>query len=351
MEIGGHLKAAQKRTYRTLFILLSLIALPVALLANLQCRFKPQQPPDEVILQLKGRHQAQFAGFYMAQEKGYYARENIKVTFLEGEKDLAIVQRIVYDKADFGVVAPESVLVGRSQDQPVTAIAAIYRQSPVVYVTLFDSGILRPRDFLGKTVATMDASGSQQDLHVQFYIMMKRLGLDLSKTKLIAWDPNFTTFYGGEADSTSCYSSTGLIEMKQKGLRLNLIWPSDYGVYFYSDLLVTRESLIKQNPGLVTRFLRASLNGWQDAVEDYEQAIPAVLKYTKDKDPQLQAAILEAQLPLVHTGDDNIGWMKPEDWQAMYQALLDYGLLAKPFDVNQAYSMQFLNEIYGSKTR
>jgi len=351
MEIGGHLKAAQKRTYRTLFILLSLIALPVALLANLQCRFKPQQPPDEVILQLKGRHQAQFAGFYMAQEKGYYARENIKVTFLEGEKDLAIVQRIVYDKADFGVVAPESVLVGRSQDQPVTAIAAIYRQSPVVYVTLFDSGILRPRDFLGKTVATMDASGSQQDLHVQFYIMMKRLGLDLSKTKLIAWDPNFTTFYGGEADSTSCYSSTGLIEMKQKGLRLNLIWPSDYGVYFYSDLLVTRENLLKQNPGLVTRFLRASLNGWQDAVEDYEQAIPAVLKYTKDKDPQLQAAILEAQLPLVHTGDDNIGWMKPEDWQAMYQALLDYGLLAKPFDVNQAYSMQFLNEIYGSKTR
>jgi len=323
--------------------------LPAVLLLNCQCQFKPGQPPDEVILQLKGRHQAQFAGFYLAQEKGYYSQENIKVTFLEGEKDLAIVQRIVYDKADFGVIAPESVLMARSQDQPVTAIAAIYRQSPIVYVALFDSGILRPRDFLGKTVATLDASGSQQDLQLQYYIMMKRLGLDISKTKLIAWDPIFTTFYGHEADITSCYSNTGLIEMRQKGLMLNLIWPSDYGVYFYSDLVVTRESLIKENPGLVARFLRATLRGWQDAVEDYEQAIPAVLKYNKGKDPQLQAAILEAQLPLVHTGDDYIGWMKPDDWEAMYQILLDYDLLAKPFDVNLAYTMQFLYQIYGSE--
>ncbi len=328
---------------------LSLIALCSLVLLNLQCQFKSELPPDEVTLQLKGRHQAQFAGFYLAQEKGYYAKENINVTFLEGEKDLAIVQRIVYDKADFAVIAPESVLVARSQNQPVTAVAAIYRQSPVVYVALSDSGIQRPRDFLGKVVATEDASGSQQDLQVQFHIMMKRLGLDISKTKMIAWDAAFTTFYGGEADITSCYCNTGLIEMRQRGLKLNLVWPSDYGIYFYSDLLVTSERLIKENPGLVTRFLRASLRGWQDAVEDYEQAIPAVLKYTKDKDPRLQAAILEAQLPLVHTGDDYIGWMKPDDWLSMYRTLLDYGLLAGPFDVNLAYNMQFLDEIYGSK--
>ncbi len=349
MEYEGHLKAGERYTFQRVILLLSLIVMSAILLLSCQCQFKPKQPPDAVILQLKGRHQAQFAGFYLAQEKGYYSRENINVTFLEGEKDLAIVQRLVYEQADFAVIAPESVLTARSQGQPVTAIAAIYRQSPIVYVALFDSRILRPRDFLGKTVSTLDASGSQQDLQVQYYIMMKRLGLDSSETKLIAWDPVYTTFYGGEADITSCYSNAGLIEMRQKGLKLNLIWPSDYGVYFYSDLVVTRESLIKENPDLVARFLRATLRGWQDAVEDYEQAIPAVLKYSKDKDPQLQAAMMEAQLPLVHTGDDYIGWMKPEDWQAMYKTLLDYGLLAKPFDVNHAYTMQFLNGIYGSQ--
>jgi NitT/TauT family transport system substrate-binding protein len=322
--------------------------LPAVLLLNCQCQLKPGQPPDEVTLQLKGIHQAQFAGFYLAQEKGYYSRENIRVTFLEGEKDLAIVQRVAYGPADFGVIAPESILTARSQGQPVTAIAAIGRQSPIVYVAMSDSGILRPRDFLGKTVATLDASGSQQDLQLQFYIMMKRLGLDISKMKLIAWDPDNTTFYDGEADITSCYSSVGLIEMRQKGLKLNLIWPSDYGAYFYSDMIITRDSLVKENPSLIARFLRATLRGWQDAIEDYQQAMPVILKYARVKDAQLQVAMMEAQLPLVHTGEDHIGWMKPGDWQAMYKLLQDYDLLTRPFDLNGAYTMQFLEGIYGS---
>jgi NitT/TauT family transport system substrate-binding protein len=347
--MGGHLKAGDRHMHKKFVALLSLIVLPAILLVNCQCQLNPGQPPDAVTLQFKGMHQAEFAGFYLAQEKGYYSQENINVTFLEGEKDLAIVQKIVYERADFAVIAPESVLTARSQGQPVTAIAAIYRQSPIVYVARSDSGIVRPRDFLGKTAATLDASGSQQDLQLQFQVMMKRLGLDISKVKLIAWDPVNTTFYDGEADITSSYSSIGLIEMRQKGLKLNLIWPSDYGVYFYSDLLITSDKLITENPGLVTRFLRATLRGWQDAIEDYQQAVPVILKYARNKDPQLQAAMMEAQLPLVHTGEDYIGWMKPEDWQAMYTLLLENELLARPFDVNLAYNMQFLKAIYGSE--
>jgi NitT/TauT family transport system substrate-binding protein len=325
--------------------------LPAAVLLSCQCQLKPEQVPDEVTLQLKGVHQAQFAGFYLAQERGYYAQENIRVAFLEGEKDLAIVQRVAYGPADFGVIAPESILTARSQGQPVTAIAAIYRQSPVVYVALTDLGIKRPRDFLGMTVATLDASGSQQDLQLQFYIMMKRLGLDISKMKLIAWDPNYSTFYDGEAKVTSCYSSGSLLAMRQKGLKLNLIWPSDYGAYFYSDMVVTGDRLIAENPGLAARFLRATLRGWQDAIEDYQQAVPVILKYARDKDPQLQSAMMEAQLPLVHTGENHIGWMKAEDWQAMYKLMQDYDLLTTPFDVNLAYTMRFLEEIYGRGAR
>jgi NitT/TauT family transport system substrate-binding protein len=61
--------------------------------------------------------------------------------------------------------------------------------------------------------------------------------------------------------------------------------------------------------------------------------------------------MMEAQLPLVHTGEDHIGWMKAEDWQAMYKLLQDSDLLARPFDVNQSYTTQFLQEIYGSAAR
>jgi len=333
---------------RTITRIFSMLLLVIAVIA---C--EPQQAkrtPDEVTLQLKWLHQAQFAGFYVAQEKGYYARENIKVTFLEGGQDIDIAQRVVSGQADFGVLTPEFIFIKRSQGAPLKAIASIYRRSAVVFVAMNNSGIVRPSDFIGKTVATGDPGGSQ-DFELQFYAMMKRLGLAASKVKVVPYDPAYAGFYNGKVEVTPCYSTGGLIRIRQKGLKLNLIWPSDYGIHFYSDTLTTTDRLISEKPDLVTRFLRATLRGWKDAIEDYRQAVTVTLKYAQIKDPGVQTAMMEAMLPLVHTGEDQIGWMKPEIWQGMYQVLLEQKLLTRSFDVNQAYSLRFLKEIYGGKAK
>lgn len=307
--------------------------------------------PDEVKLQLKWLHQAQFAGFYMAQNNGYYAKENMKVTFLEGGQDIDIAQRVVSGQAEFGVLTPEFIFMKRSQGEPLTAISAIYRRSAVVFAAMADSGIVRPSDFIGKTVAAKDPSGSIQDFELQFRALLKRLGLAISKIKIVLYDPAYAAFYNGKVEVTPCYSTGGLIRMRQKRLKLNLIWPSDYGIHFYSDTLATTEKLISEKPDLVTRFLRASLRGWQDAVDDYRDAAAIALKYAQIKDPLLQTTMMEAMLPLVHTGEDKIGWMKSEVWQGMYQILSEQKLLEKPLDVSQAYTLRFLKEIYGGKAK
>ena len=309
---------------------------------------QPKKVPDEVKLQLKWVHQAQFAGFYMAQEKGYYAKENIKVTFLEGGQGINNALNVTSGKADFGMLSPEDILMKRSQGESLTALTAIYRRSAVLFVAMADSGIVRPSDFTGKTVALRY---EQKDFELQFYALMKKLGLDIKKVKIVTYDPDYVAFYKGEVDVTAVYATGGLIKMRQKGLKLNLIWPSDYGIHFYSDTLVTTDRMILEKPDLVTRFLRASLKGWQDAIEDYRQAVAVTLKYSQIKDPELQTAMMEAMLPLVHTGEDQIGWMKPEVWQGMYQILLEQRLLARPFDIDQAYTLRFLKEIYGGKAK
>jgi NitT/TauT family transport system substrate-binding protein len=333
------------RTITRIFSILMLIAVVAC---------EPQQvkrAPDEVTLQLKWVHQAQFVGFYVAQEKGYYAQENIKVTFLEGGQGIDLNQRVVSGQADLGVLTPEFIFAARNQGAPLTAIASIYRRSAVTFVAMVNSGIVRPSDFTGKTVATRDEVGSQKDFELQFYAMMNKLGLAVSKVKIVPYDPAYTAFYNGKVDVTPCYSTGGLIKMRQKGLKLNLIWPSDYGIHFYSDTLATTDRLISEKPDLVTRFLRATLRGWQDAIEDYRHAVTVTLKYSQIKDPQIQTAMMEAMLPLVHTGEDQIGWMKPEVWQGMYQILLKQRLLARPFDVSQVYTQRFLKEIYGGKVK
>ena len=311
---------------------------------------QPPKAPDEVKLQLKWLHQAQFAGFYMAQEKGYYAKENIKITFLEGGQNVDIAGNVLSGKADFGIVTPEDILINRSQGLPLTALAAIYRRSAVVFAASADSGIVRPSDFKGKTVAAV-GKGGVMEFELQLRAMMRKLKIDITKVNIVTYDPEYASFYSGKTDITAAYFTGGIIKMRKKGIKLNLIWPGDYGVNFYSDTLITTDRLISENPDLVTRFLRASLKGWQDAIEDYRQAVAVTLKYTHDKNPDIQTSMMEAMLPLVHTGDDRIGWMKPETWHEMYGTLLAQGLLEKPFDVDQAYTMQFKKEIYGGKVK
>ena len=185
------------------------------------------------------------------------------------------------------------------------------------------------------------------DLEIQFYAMMNKLGLDYSTCNIVNHDPSYGIFYNRDADVTVTYVTGGLAKMRQKGYRVNTIWPSDYGIHFYSDTLATTDRLVKENPELVTRFLRASLEGWQDAIEDYDEAVAVTMKYANNSDVQLQTAMMEAQLPLVHTGEGYIGWMTAEIWEDMYNMLLNQGLLRNQFDIKDAYTMSFLEEIYG----
>ena len=325
-----------------------IICMSVMLLILFMAGCTPQEvkePPDEVTVQLKWVHQAQFAGLYVAQDKGYYADENINVKFIEGGAGVDLTEPLINGQADFSIIPPEQLIIERSQGTPLKAIAATYRRSPVIFISMADSGIMNPDDFIGKTVSLL----GQPEAEIQFYAMMKKLGLDISKVKLIEYNAEYTEFYNGDADVIYVYITAGLIKMQQKGYKLNIIWPGDYGVKFYADLLVTTENMIYQNPDLVKRFLKASLEGWNDAIGDSESAVETTLKYAKIKDKDLQLAMLDAQVPLIHTGEDYIGWMKDEEWQAMYETLLGQKLINAPMDYNKLYTMEFLNKIYEGK--
>ena len=339
---GDYMKSPFRKMFgkSSVFLLLSLF------LCGCDAPDSPK-PVDKVTLQIKWVHQAQFAGFYMAQEKGYYDSENIEVTFLEGGQAINPTESLLSGKADFSVVSPEDLLIKRSQGAPLTAIAAIYRRSAVVFVARADSGIVSPADFSGKTIA-LEGEGVR-DFELQFYAMMKTLKLNRAEVKIMTYDPKYTGFFEGKIDVTPAYYTGGVTRMRQRGLDLNLIWPSDYGLRFYSDILITTEKMIEEKADLVTRFLRASIKGWQDAVGDYEQAVASTLKYARVKNPQLQTAMMEASLPLIHTGRGRIGTMDIETWQEMYVILKEKNLLASSFDIKKVYDMRFLNKIYGVK--
>ncbi len=314
------------------------------------CAKKSEKGPlDKIVLQLKSQHQAQFAGFYLAKEEGYYRRENLDVQFVEGGQSIDGVRTVIEGQADFGVVAPEDILIKQSEGLDITAIATIYQRSALVFVAMEKSGITRPEDFKGKTIAAAGVGGAVRDFEFRLQVLMKKIGLDLSLIRLVPYEPDFKNFYGGSVDVTPAYLTGGVIKMRQKGYKLNLIWPDDYGLHFYSDTLMTIRKMIDQHPDQVTRFVRASLAGWREAMGDPGKAVQITMKYARIKDEALQTAMMEALLPYVHTGEAQIGWMTPETWQHMHDIMLGQGILPAPLpDLNKAYTMRFLKTVYGA---
>ena len=325
------------------------MAILLLALATASCQRLEEKPvPDKVTFQLKWVHQAQFAGFYVAQERGFYADENIDVTFLEGNQDVDIAQSVVSGNAHFGVIAPEDIIIKRSFDEPLVALAAIYRRSAVSYVSKAASGIEKPSDLKGKIIAAAGNSGSVRDLEFQLNALMEMFGLSPSQVTILPYDPSYTSFINGDVDVSAAYLTGGVISLREQGVDLNIIWPGDFGVFSYSDTLVTTDTFTHINPDLVLRFVRATLKGWREAIGDPRAAVQDVMKYARVKDLKLQTAMMEAQVPLIHTGEDHIGWMKEQDWSAMCRILMEQGILSRPVEARSVFTNEFIYKIYGN---
>jgi len=330
---------------------LLLIFAPVFLL--LSCSPPPPETPkNTVTLQLKWMHQGQFAGFYMAKQKGYYAAENIEATFLEGGKDVNMFEGLHTGKADFAIVSGESILSEHVENTGVKAVAVIYQRSPVVFVAQTGSNITRPQDFIGKVIAVSGLEkGGLSEALIQFKALMNRMGLQPHDYRLAPYDPLFHDFLSGKVDVTPVYLGNGAVKLRELGLSLNIVWPGDYGIPFYSDTLATTSAYLEKNPDLALRFVRASMRGWKDVVENADAAVEATMQYAPNSNPRLQRKMIDAQMPLVHTGEHPLGWMEPKIWYSMHRTLVEHNLLEGPLpDVDAVYTLDLLNA-YGQPAK
>lgn len=106
---------------------------------------------ENVTIQLKWLHQFQFAGYYAAVEKGFYAEEGLNVVLRERDPSKGHIQSVLDGDVEYGV-ADAGLLLERMNGKPVVLLKQIYQHSPLVFLTLKKSGIASPYDLAGKTV-------------------------------------------------------------------------------------------------------------------------------------------------------------------------------------------------------
>ena len=296
-------------------------------------------PVTPITLQLSWTHGAQFAGFYAAEERGYYAAEGLAVTFIEGGGEVDRLSSVLEGKVQFGLGGGPEMIRARAEGKPTRVVAAVFQHDPFAFFALADSGITRPEDFAGKRIQIRERA------RPFLQAVTSRVGLS-SDDYTEDTGANFEDIYSGKVDVAIGFVTAQLLEAEAAGYELNVIYPDDYGVHFYTDLIFTTDELIKTQPDLVTRFLRATLKGWTYALENSTKMGSIIQNYDPELEPRLEEAKLIASLPLINTGENYIGWMKPEVWAGMEQTLREQKALATPSEISQVYTLQFLQEIY-----
>jgi NitT/TauT family transport system substrate-binding protein len=301
----------------------------------------PTSALTPVTVQLSWSHQAEFAGLYAADQLGYFAAEGLQVTFVEGGPEVDFITPVVNGAAQFGIAQPADVILARATGKPVRSIAVIYRRNPIAFFALADTGITRPQDFVGKKIRS--AVTVDQTLRA----MMARVGVQPDQYQIVYLPSDISLFASREVPVWSGFVNVFALEVQRAGYQLNFIYPDDYGIHFYGDVLITTDDLIARQPDLVQRFTRATLKGWTYAIENPAKMGAVVHKYEINADEALENAKMIASLPLVNTGEDHIGWMKLEVWSNMAETLRDQGVLTRTVDIDQVYTLQFLQAYYG----
>jgi len=234
--------------------------------------------PQTVTIQLKWFHQFQFAGYYAALEKGFYAKEGLNVVLKERDPNKGNIQSVLDGDAEYGV-ADAGLILTRLRGYPVVLLKQIFQHSPLVFLTLKQSGITTPYDLINKTVMIDSKNNSDAPLVA---MLLQTIG-DLDDIKTVQQSFRLDDLISGQVDALSIYITNEPFTLKQRGIEYSIINPKSYGIDFYGDNFFTTESEIANFPERIKRIIRATLKGWQYALDNPDEIIDLIIRKYKPK--------------------------------------------------------------------
>ena len=279
-----------------------------------------------VTLQLKWTHAFQFAGYYAAQQQGYYRDAGLDVTIREARPGDDPLKQVMGGQAEFGVGA-SSLLLARHRGAPVVALAVIFQHSPLVLLSKTADADAGVHSLLDKRVM----------LEPQADELLAYLQQEGIPSRRITWLPhNYspTALLDPNIDAVSAYTITEPYYLDRAGLRYYTYTPRAAGIDFYGDTLFTREGLVNDSPELVSAFRAASLRGWQYAMAHPEEIVQWLLRAYPGRHPaEFYRYEAQRMAPLLRADLIELGYMNPGRWRHIADTYAELGLLPRDFSL------------------
>lgn len=287
------------------------------------------QAQEKVTVQLKWLPQAQFAGYYVAQAKGYYKAEGLDVTIKPGGPDISPVQVIAGRGADVVVNWMPDALAAREAGVPLVNIAQVFDKSGLMLTCRKSSGVTQPADLKGKTLGVWFGGNEYPFLNWMAKLKFK----PDTDIKVLKQGFNVDPLLQNQAAciSTMVYNEYWqLIDAGVKEADLVTFYYEDQGVASLEDGLYALEANLK-DPAFVKRmgkFLKATFKGWNDAVKDPAFAAKAVVAadMSGSASEKVQKRQMENVAKLISTASTpKMGYLDPAAYERTVKVLLAGG--------------------------
>ncbi|NJN40611.1 MAG: ABC transporter substrate-binding protein [Gammaproteobacteria bacterium] len=282
-----------------------------------------------------------FGPWMLAQSRGYYEKEGLKVNFIVGKGGVDVAKQVGVGNAPIGGAIGDTPIIARAQGIPVKAVAVLGGKSLTQLVVHADRGISGPKDLKGKTITTL----SYQD--TTFYAlqgMLASAGLTKNDVNAQAAGPAgvWQLFASGKADAMAAVPDW-IVSAQGAGAKVK-IFPSDDYFESMAQAILASDETIQKRPELIEKLVRATLKGLQDimkdpsaAAKDYADAVPQ----HKGKADAI-AEVFKLYNVYVYPGQKMLGAMDPKRLESVQAFYVKEGIVPRATPIGELYTNQFV---------
>jgi NitT/TauT family transport system substrate-binding protein len=297
---------------------------------------------------LDWKPQMEQAGFIVADAKGFYREQGLKISFHEGQGATTTAALVGSGRYDLGISSGGATIIARSKGVPVVSIALLNQRSPTVIFALKSSGIVSPSDLIGKRIG-LTQTGVKFD---EYRALMSKLGIDRSQITEVDVKKAVAPLLSGSLDAMLGYTEDQPVLVELQGKKVVRIPMSRYGVNVLSTNIVSNETYIKSNADICRKFVLATLKGWKRAIEHPEEAVMIYLdRYPESREDFVRENFRQF-VPLLFSSDTDssgLGTQTEQGFRETETLLHDLGIISTRVDARSALTNQFLPGIHASK--
>jgi NitT/TauT family transport system substrate-binding protein len=300
---------------------------------------------EKVTLRLDWSYWGGHAPFFVAVEKGFFARRGLEVAVQDGKGSRITAVVVGEGKDDFGFADSTSVANAISQGLAAKVIAIIMAKNPNGIVFLEGTKIEQPKDLEGKILGT-SPGGSDATLLEAFLV---KNNVDAGKVKLekMPGDAKPAALLARKVDGISSQGFYNMPILEAQGARPRALLYADFGLPGVNYGIFTSRKMINERPDIVRRFLAAALEGWGYAITNTDEAIAILTKRV----PLLDAKVARQQLintqALMRTKNTEgkpLGWQSPDDWKDTLDGLERYAGMKGRLPLEEYFTNEFVEQ-------